>query len=125
MIVHAGAQHAEPVAVGGAGDAEGAVGEIDVEIFDFRAPVRGETEFGADAGGPARIGMGFRKTERLATQLAEGQTAGAVEQDVAESIAGTAPHGAEPGVRELPGRKRILSPARLDVAFNAEHPWTG
>src|ERR1700759_4785513 len=105
MIVHAGTQHAELRAIRDAGDGETRIREIDIEIFDLGAPVRREAEFGADARGPARIGVGFRETEGLAAQLAERKTAGAVEQNVVEGIADPAAHGAEPGVRELPGRK--------------------
>src|SRR5665647_578155 len=126
VIVHAGAQRSEPVAVGCAGDDEVAVVEIDIEIFDLGAPVLGEAEFGADARGPADIGVRFRLAKKaLAAQFAERQTRGAVEEDVVEGIAATAAHGAEPGIGKLPGRERILGAGRLDVALDAEHPWTG
>src|ERR1700674_5870042 len=124
MIVDAGAQRAEPVAVRYAGNGEVAVVEIDVEIFDLGAPVLGEAEFGPDAGGPARRGMGFRQAEGFAAQFAERQTPGAVEEDIAEGIAGPAAHCAEPRIGELPGRKCIVGAGGLDVAFEAEHPWT-
>src|SRR5438045_316994 len=93
MIVHAGAHHAEPVTVLRAGDDELAIVEIDIEIFDFGAPVMreaelAEPEFGADASGPARIGMGIRQAaERHAVQLAEGATRSAVAQDGVEGQA--------------------------------------
>src|ERR1700692_2356585 len=97
VIVHAGAQRSEPVAVRCAGNDEVAVGEVDIEIFDLSAPVLGEAEFGADARGKAEIGVGFRQAKRLAAQFAERQARGAVEEDVVEGIAATATHGAEPG----------------------------
>src|ERR1019366_375059 len=65
------------------------------------------------------------QAECLAAQFAERQTAGAVKQDVAESIAGPAAHGAKPRVREFPGSKGIFSAGSLDVAFDTEHPRTG
>src|SRR6476469_3820227 len=95
VIVDAGAHQPEPVAVRHAGDGEVVVREIDVEILDLGAPVLGEAEFGADARSPAGIGMGFRQAEGFAAQFAERQTTGAVEQDVAERIAGPAAHRAE------------------------------
>src|SRR6476660_3798062 len=94
VIVDARAHQSEPVAVRHAGDGEVVVRKIDIEIFDLGAPVRGEAEFGAHARGPARRGVRFRQPECLAAQLAESQTAGAVEQDVAERIAGPAAHRA-------------------------------
>src|SRR6266550_4859056 len=125
VIVDAGAHQSEPVTVRHAGNGKVAVGEIDVEIFDLGAPVRREAEFGADAGGPARTGVGFRQSECLTAQLAERQTAGAEEQNVAEGIAGPAAHRAEPRVREFPGCKCVVSAGGLDVAFDAEHPRSG
>src|SRR2546430_13153879 len=104
-IVDAGAQHSEPVTVRHAGNGEVVVGEIDIEIFDLGAPVRREAEFRADARGPASAGVGFRQSECLTAQLAERQTAGAEQQNVAEGVAGAAAHRAEPRVRELPGSK--------------------
>src|SRR6266446_3984053 len=125
VIVDAGAHQSEPVTVRHAGNGKVAVGEIDVEIFDLGAPARREAEFGADARGPAGTGVGFRQSECLTAQLAECQTAGAEEQNVAEGIAGPAAHCAEPRVREFPGCKCIFGAAGLDVAFEAEHPRSG
>src|SRR6266446_2776377 len=125
VIVDAGAHQSEPVTVRHAGNGKVAVGEIDVEIFDLGAPVRREAEFGADAGGPARTGVGSRQSECLTAQLSERQTAGAEQQNVAEGIAGPAAHRAEPGIREFPGCKCVVSAGGLDVAFDAEHPRSG
>src|SRR3990170_8424157 len=124
-VVDAGAHQAEPVTVRRAGDGEVAVGKIDVEIFDLGAPVLGEAEFGAGAQGPARGGVRFRKPESLAAQFAERQTAGAVEEDVVEGVAGAAAHGAEPWIGEFPGCEGIVGAGKLDVAFKAEHPGAG
>src|ERR1700733_7897756 len=67
--------------------------------------------------------MAFAETtERLAGQLAEGKTRGAVEQDVVDGVTGAAANGAKPGVGEFPGRKRVGSAVALKVAFNTEHP---
>src|ERR1700730_15179270 len=96
VIVDAGAQQPEAVTVRQPGAGEVLVGEIDVEIFDLGAPVRGEAESGADTGGPARGGVGFRQAEGLGAQFAERQTAGAVEQNIVEGIAGAAAQRAEP-----------------------------
>src|SRR6185437_12261270 len=105
MIIHAGADHAELVAVRDAGNAEARIRQIDIEIFDLRGPVLGESEFGADARGPARRGVGLRETEGFAAQFAERETAGAVEQDVVEGVADPAARRAEPRVGEFPGRE--------------------
>src|SRR5713226_6762188 len=116
VIVDAGAQRSEPVAVRYAGDGEVAVRQIDVEVFDLRAPAPpGEA-------GLAGIGMCFRQAECLAAQFAERQASGAIDQNVAEGIAGPAAHGAEPRIRELPRRKCLVSAGNLEVAFDAEHP---
>src|SRR5690349_3514777 len=99
MIVHAGAERAEAVAVRRVGDGdELAAGEIDIEIFDLGAPVRREPNLGAEARGPARRGMRLRKPEGLAGQFPESEAAGAVEQHVADGIAGAAAQRAEPRV---------------------------
>src|SRR6202171_1666762 len=127
VIVDAGAQRSEPVAVRYAGDGEVGVRQIDVEIFDLRAPAApgeaglAESEFGADARGPACIAMAFRQAECLAAQFTERQAGGAIDQNVAEGVAGPAAHGAEPRIRELPRRKCLVSSGSLDVAFDAEH----
>src|ERR1700733_14799168 len=85
--VDAGAQQPEAVSVRNSGDGgEGRVRKIDIEIFDLGGPLRGEADFGADTGGPARRGMGFRQTEGLAAQFTKCQTSGAVEQHVAQRI---------------------------------------
>src|ERR1700754_1731015 len=67
MIVHAGTERAEAVAVLRAGDSdEPGAGEIDIEIFDLGAPVRCKPDFGAETCGPARRGVRLRKSEGLA-----------------------------------------------------------
>src|SRR5438552_7085029 len=68
--------------------------------------------------------MGFRQAESGGAQFAEGEAAGAVEQHVAERIAGAAAHRAEPGVCELPRRERIVGARCLDVTLDAEYPGT-
>src|ERR1700694_1844883 len=107
------------------GDREAAVGEIHIEIFDLGAPVRGKPELRTGARGPARVGAGLREAKGLAAQFAERQTGGAIEQDIVERIAGAATQGAEPRVREFPGRESVFRAGGLDVAFDAENPQTG
>src|SRR5207247_7939441 len=87
-IVQAGPDQAEPVTVRRACNDEVAVGQIDIEIFDLGAPVRGEAhlDLGAGAERPARIGMGFRNPEGGGTQFAEGDTARAEKQYVVERV---------------------------------------
>src|SRR5581483_3999594 len=125
MIVDAGAKQPEAVAVLHAGDHEIAVVQIDIEIFDLGAPVRCETEFGTQAGGPARIGMRLRQAKGLAAQFAEGEARRPINQDVIESIAGTPAHRAEPWIGEFPRRKGVGSAGGLKVTFDAEYPGAG
>src|SRR5689334_19840285 len=123
-IVHAGSDQAEAVAVRRARHDEVVVGQIDIEIFDLGAPILIKGHLGAGAERPARVGMGFRQTEGGGAQFAEGDTAGAEEQDVAERVAGATPNRAEPGVGEFPRREGIVGAGYLDVAFEAEHKWS-
>ena len=110
VIVDAGAHQSEPVTVRHAGNGKVAVGEIDVEIFDLGAPARREAEFGADARGPARGGVGFRQSECLTAQIAECQTAGAEEQNVAEGIAGPTGNSPSESLATLADQKASTDP---------------
>src|SRR4051794_10950025 len=122
VIVHAGPNDARVVSVCCARDGEAAVGEVDIEVFDLGAPVRSKAELGASPQGPARSDMGFRQSEGLGPQLAEGQSAGAVEQDIVERVAGAATDRAKPGIGELPGREGIVGTSHLNVTLDTEHP---
>src|SRR5258705_4087394 len=66
--------------------------------------------------------MGFRHPEGVGAQLAEGEAAGAEEQDVVEQITGAAANRTEPGIGEFPRRKGCFGAGRLDVAFDTEYP---
>src|SRR5579871_1437466 len=107
VIIHAAANQPEAVAVLSSGDQEIAVVEIDKEVLDLGAPAWRETEFGAHSRRPAGVGMALRQPERLAAQLAEGETGGAIEQDVVDGVTGAPAHRAEPWIGELPRRKRV------------------
>src|SRR5262245_31755889 len=116
-IVHTGPYQAEPVAIRRPCNDEVAVGEIDIEVFDLRAPVRGKGHLGARAERPARIGMRFRQAEGRGAQFAEGKTAGAEEHHIVETVTDAAAHRAEPRIGKFPRRKGLFGARRLNVAL--------
>ena len=97
MVVHAGAHDVDlrlealadvPTAI------PSAVGEINVEIFGLRRPVRREHPLDAAARRPARGGGAKAKSAHLPI----GEAAGAVDQQGRrDKVADAAAHGAKPG----------------------------
>src|SRR6185295_15488644 len=78
VIVYAGAEQSEAVAIRHAGDRESAVVEIDIEIFELGAPARRKQEFGAEPRSPTDVGVALRQAEGLPGQFAEGETRRAI-----------------------------------------------
>ena len=101
VIVHAEADGAEIQAIIGAGERVVVAGQADVEIFDLRGPVLVDPDLGADADGIADRGLRLLQAVEFRLQAAEGETAGAVDQDVIEGVTDAAARGAEPRVGKL------------------------
>src|SRR5579862_1120346 len=102
VIIDAEAEDVRLQPVVHAGDGEGAVAEIHVEVFDLGRPVGGKADFHAEAAGPAEFGLGFVEPGDLAVQIAVSQAEGAVDQDIVHGKAGAGPQRAEPRIGEFP-----------------------
>src|ERR1700684_117561 len=61
IVIDAQAQQVRGQPIGGAGDREGAVRQIEVEPFGLGRPMRGQADFAAEASRPARHGPGLRQ----------------------------------------------------------------
>ena len=77
----------------------GPIAKVDKEIFSLGAPMRGNCDFDAGAGGPTSLGRvanGVVGEVRL--DIAEGGAAGAVDEKTVESVTGAAARRDEPSV---------------------------
>src|SRR5580704_11811401 len=126
VIVDAHADQAGRETVIGSGQDVAVVREIHEQVFDLRRPVGREAGLDAGAGGPTHIGMALaRQAESLRLQLAEGDAGRAIKQEVADRITGATPHGAEPGIGELPRRESVAGARQLNVRLAPQHELTG
>src|SRR5580704_5238832 len=66
-----------------------------------------------------------QQSDGLALQLAERHAGGAVDQDVADRVAGPGPHGPEPRIGEFPRRESVGGAGNLDVRLAAEDQLPG
>ena len=77
----------------------GPISKIDKKIFGLGAPVRGNCNFDAGAGGPAGFGRAADGVERkVGLDVAESSAAGAIDKKAVESIASAAARRGKPSV---------------------------
>src|SRR5579864_7845454 len=151
VVVHAGGEHirADPRRIrdrriGKIG--RRAAAQIDMKIFDPRAPVARELDLDAAAGCPARAGLaapvGGRERAgrrgRVGADLSERAPSGGVKEPVPDRIAEPRPQRSEPvkllliARRQRPAKRRkarrrarAAQPAPLEAGFEPDDPRTG
>ena len=77
----------------------GPIAKVDKEIFSLSAPMRGNSDFDAGAGGPTSLGRVAKGVVRkVCSDTAEGAAAGAIDEKAVESVTGAAARRDEPSV---------------------------
>src|ERR1700733_13125108 len=91
VIIDAKPQQVGGQPIGGAGDRERAICQIEVEPFGLGRPVRCEADFGTCACSPAGAGPGLRQVAgAVHVQAAIGKACGGEQQHIADGDAGAA-----------------------------------
>src|SRR6185369_5276249 len=89
---------------GAAGDAAVELAEIDIEIFDFGAPVRHESVFETEAGGPAELSLAGIADRGRRLDVAHRRAGGDVRQPVIPAgVANAAAARGKPAIFGLAG----------------------